>query len=183
MSEDIDMDDSEISDGPIKNDADVSIYQQTFVTENKNVKALNDEVNTMEQDQLDKEGIDEENVMSQSNGGSFNGPSKPRQHHLDHILVSHQQKLREERISHPHKIMSQVASHVDKEQEENEKMERNAANNTKKWARASSEAPSKSDKINIGEIEVSMSLSQKNDMLHAVAQKATQEELDARMQK
>lgn len=62
-------------------------------------------------------------------------------------------------------------------------MERSAASNTKKWARASSEAPSKSEKVDIGEIEVGMSFSQKNDMLHAVAQKATQEELDARMKK
>jgi hypothetical protein len=38
-------------------------------------------------------------------------------------------------------------------------MERSAASNTKKWARASSEAPSKSEKVDIGEIEVGMSFS------------------------
>ena len=40
-SEDIDADDVDLYDGPMKNPADVGIYQQTFVTEGKNVKNLN----------------------------------------------------------------------------------------------------------------------------------------------
>lgn len=59
------MDDQEISDGPLKSDNDVSVYQQTFVTDHQNVKAIKDEANIQEQDKLDKEGVDVESEMSQ----------------------------------------------------------------------------------------------------------------------
>ena len=60
-SGEIDPDDLELTDGPLKNDVDVAIYQQTFVNEGANVKQLNTEAEQAKKAKLKASIEDEEN--------------------------------------------------------------------------------------------------------------------------
>ena len=40
-SEEADADDQDITDGPIKSENDVAIYQETFMTNGQNVRSIN----------------------------------------------------------------------------------------------------------------------------------------------
>ena len=52
-SEDIDADDQDITDGPLKNETDLQTYQQTFLNENKSVKHLNQFAEKAKKDQME----------------------------------------------------------------------------------------------------------------------------------
>ena len=52
-SDEIDPDDQELTDGPLKNEGDVAVYAQAFINKGENVSKLNDKMAKDKQAKLD----------------------------------------------------------------------------------------------------------------------------------
>ena len=63
-SEDIDADDQDINDGPLKNETDLLTYQQTFLDESKNVQNLNNFAAKQRRDREEREAEQEDDDPS-----------------------------------------------------------------------------------------------------------------------